>query len=211
MKPQQRRRFAYPLIFSFWFAYAIETIQNARGFDPRFTKAGLLYDQLNGMTLVIVALVIFVYLVYFMIVVFKKKNSNHPLLLLSIRYASLSIMLALLVGVWMSVLEGRMTPDGVSIMVLHFVGFHGFQAIPIVGWFASKADLSSTNAKKVIHISGIAWLIFGSCLFVQTMLGYSIYDFSVALVFAGLALGLWCLSFLQYMNTIKVKRGNHDV
>lgn len=203
MTPKQTKWFVYPIISSFWIAYAIETIQNARGFDPRFTKVGAVYDKLIGLFLGLVSIVMILSLVYFMIVIFKQKNSSFPHILLSLRYACLSIMLAFISGIWMTILLDRVTPDGVNIMVLHFVGFHGYQAIPIIGWLVSKANLSSTVSKKIVHASGISWIIFTLALFVQSVLGYSIYQFSIILVIAGLALGIWAVlaiySFIQYL------------
>src|SRR4051812_26617830 len=51
INPKQRKIFVYSLIITFWIAYVIETIQNARGFDPRFTDAGEMSDNLIGLFL----------------------------------------------------------------------------------------------------------------------------------------------------------------
>lgn len=216
MNSKQRKWFVYPLIASFWIAYAIETIQNARGFDPRFTTEGLPIDRIIGLILGIDSVLIMLCMGYFMVIVFQKSVGEYPLLLLSIRYACLSILFAFFSGMWMIALQGRMTPDGLDIMVLHFVGFHGFQAIPVVGWFMDKRNRSSSVAtKKIVHMSGIAWLVFCLLLLVQVTLGYSVYQFSFILVLAILAFVVWVFtaiySFIQYIQQEKVKGENYNV
>lgn len=188
---KQRKRFVYPLIFGFWVGYVIETVQNIRGFDPRFSKAGTIFDQLIGLGLGIDSLLITICLVYWMIIAFKNKKSQYPLLVQSIHYANVSVMLGILSGVWMVVLQGRVTPDQVDIMALHFVGFHGFQAIPLVGWLISKANVTTDQAKKIVHLSGISWLTFCLLLFVQSGLGFAVYELSVVLIPALLSFLLW--------------------
>lgn len=195
LSDQQRKRFVYPLIGSFWFAYLVETIQNIRGFDPRFSKAGQLSDRLLGLSLGLDSLIIIGCLVYLMILIFRQKNPNLIAFHLSMRYACLSIMLAFAGGIWMTILQGRVTISGVDIMILHFVGFHGYQAIPLIGWFVTQGGFSTASAKRWVHVGGSAWLLFCLLLFVQTALGYSAFQLAVPLLFASLALMVWAVTF----------------
>lgn len=207
MTSKQRKRFSYSLIASFLIGYAIETIQNMRGFDPRFTKEGTLWDIIMGIILGLDSILLMASVVYFMVIIFKQKDpQNHPFHL-SLRYAILSNLFGFLSGIWMSLLMGRMTAEGVDIMILHFVGFHGYQAIPLIGWLINQAKSRKSSA---VHIGGIAWIGFCFALFLQSALGYPFYQLtSVSLLSAGF-LGIYGLaalySFRQCLNNRKRRK-----
>ena len=193
LNEQQRKKFVYSLIGSFWFAYLVETIQNIRGFDPRFTKAGQLSDRLIGISLGLDALIMIVCVVYLLIVLFRQANPKYKAFHLSMRYACLSVLLAFAGGIWMTILQGRITPSGVNIMILHFVGLHGYQAIPMIGWFVTQGAFSASAAKRWVHVGGSAWNLFCVFLFVQTGLGYDAFQLAIPLLLAGIALLIWAV------------------
>jgi hypothetical protein len=216
IRVRQRKWLVYPLLVTFWLAYAIETIQNARGFDPRFTQAGTLIDRIIGMSLGVISVFIVISLVYFMVLLFKQKQSDFPLILLAMRYGSLSVMLAIIAGIWMIVYtiiviySGHLKPEMPNQMLLHFIGFHGLQAIPVIGWLVMHASLPIEKAKIHVHMGGIAWLLVGVSLFVQIATGHEVYDFTVYLMAALLALLVWfsqvAIVFLSFWKHIKQKQ-----
>lgn len=174
----QRKRFHYTLIPSIWVGYAIETIQNARGFDPRFTKVGSIWDQLAGMVFGFICLLITVCLVYVLIRLWKDHKRADGFNL-SLRYGFLSNLLGVLSGVWMILLQGRMTGEGVDIMLLHFIGFHGYQAVPIIAWLLKPVDGSIPHPRRMIHLGGLAWMALYLFLLFQFAFGYSVFDLTV--------------------------------
>jgi hypothetical protein len=213
---KQRNWFVYPLIVTFWIAYAIETIQNARGYDPRFTETGTVFDSLIGLFLGIDSVFIVISLVYFLVLVLKQKTSVYSLIVLATRYSAFSILIAIFAGIWMIAYAqmimnaGASKPEMPNQMMLHFIGFHGLQAIPIIGWFATyTTNLSAKKARMQIHIGGIAWLVVGISLFVQTAVGYHTFDFTGYLVIAIIAFIIWfyqvIISFIQIFNQLKQK------
>jgi hypothetical protein len=213
---RQRKWFVYPLIVTFWIAYAIETIQNARGYDPRFAVAGTKLDSLIGLFLGIDSVFIIISLVYFSVLVLKQKQSDYSLIVLATRYSLFSIFIAIFAGVWMIMYaqmimnSGGSKPEMPNQMMLHFIGFHGLQAIPIIGWFATyTTNLSDKKAKMQIHIGGIAWLVVGISLFVQIAVGNHMFDFTAYLVIAMIAFINWfyqvTTSFIQFFNQQKTE------
>lgn len=211
LEKKQKDRFTYPLIINLWIGYTVETLQNVRGLDPRFTEAGTIMDQIMGLLLGLVALVISISIVYLTILVFKQRNKEKALMHLSLRYACIAMILGTLSGVWMSVIQGRVTADAVDIMILHFVGFHGLQSVPIIAWLLEKKNGASKKATKVIHIAGNAWLLLCTLLFIQTMSGYSVYQPTVILILAALTFVVWGVLFLYSLKEFWINRkaGNH--
>lgn len=189
----ERKVFVYSLIATFWIAYGIETIQNARGFDPRFSAAGASYDKVIGILLGVDSVFIIASLVYFMVLVFKQNNKDYPALLLAIRYACIALWIGFFSGIWMAVVGGAAGPEGEmpDQMALHFIGFHGLQTISIIGLLATYTKLSYENARKHVHVGGIAWLVLGLSLFIQAVAGYHTFDFTVYLVIALVAAVVW--------------------
>ncbi|SHE51254.1 hypothetical protein SAMN05444392_101789 [Seinonella peptonophila] len=209
LKPKQRKWFVYPLIASFLIGYLIETIQNARGFDPRFTKAGMPFDQMISLSLGIDSLIMIICLVYLMVLIFKQKNNSNKLMLLSLRYGFMSIMAALVSGIWMIALQGRITSLHVDVMPLHFVGFHGYQAVPIIGWLLSFANLPLPRAKRRIHIGGIAWLAVWFFLLLQFTFGYPLEQPTEWMLLAGISLAIWLwVTFYSLSDYVKNRRLN---
>jgi hypothetical protein len=213
---RQRNWFVYPLIVTFWVAYAIETIQNARGYDPRFTQAGTSIDGFLGKLLGVDSMFIVISLVYFLVLVLKQKRSDYSLIVLAARYGAFSILIAIFAGIWMiiyaivAMTSGAPKPEMPSQMAIHFIGFHGLQAIPIIGWLAAyTTNLSAKKARMQIHIGGIAWLLVGISLFVQTAVGFHAFDFTGYLVIAMIAFIIWfyqvAISFIRIFNQWKQK------
>lgn len=194
MTMRQRRWFTVTFIISAWIAYFIETVQNVRGFDPRFTRAGTIWDIALGMVLGVVCVVIAGCVLFALVRVWKEKDKDQSGLQLSLVYGFICNCLGILSGVWMILLQGRVTGDGVDIMALHFLGFHGYQAIPIVFWLLKQAQ--ATNIRRTVHLTGCAWIGVYFALLLQFVFGYAIIQMTWYTL-AGLAgLALYCLIVL---------------
>ncbi|MCH5585762.1 hypothetical protein MK805_12495 [Shimazuella sp. AN120528] len=190
---KERKIVIYGLITTFWIAYLIETIQNARGFDPRFTHAGTLFDRLIGIFLGVDSIFIIASLVYFMVLVFRQDKNEYAAVRLAMRYACAALWIGFLSGIWM-IVQGVITgPQGEmpNQMVLHFIGFHGLQTISIIGWLMEYMKLPYQKAKQYVHLGGIAWLVLGISLLAQAIAGHDTFDFTPYLVTALIAAAVW--------------------
>ena len=174
------------------YSYAAETIQHFRGINPRFTQAGTLADSIFGALFGLESLVIIVATVLLAVPFFRKRQpETRPLLVLGIRYAFVSTMVAFAGGVWMIVLQGRYTGDAGNLIVLHGLGFHALQALPLLGWLLERASTDGKIARTWIHAGSIAWILSILLIAVQTVLGLSAFELTALPVLAGVMLLIW--------------------
>ncbi|USK29828.1 hypothetical protein LIT32_06880 [Bacillus sp. CMF21] len=178
------------------YAYAIETIQHFRGINPRFSKAGSnTADSIAGALFGLDSLLIIIVVALIAIPFYRKRQMNERLLVvLGIRYAFLSIMFAFASGLWMIVLQSRYTGEAGNLIVLHGLGFHALQALPLLGWLSEKARIEIKHAKRLIHIGSLAWTISILLISVQTVLGRSIFEWTALPILSGIMLLIWFAS-----------------
>ncbi|MCH5585747.1 hypothetical protein MK805_12415 [Shimazuella sp. AN120528] len=206
--PYRRKIFVIPLIITIWVGYFVETLQNLRGIDPRFTHAHLPFVYLNFFTIAVAAMLT-ILIIMFTVFVFRSKGENQ-LLLLSVKYSCIAgILGGILSGVWMSVIQGHSVGAEGNIMVIHFVGFHAYQAIPIIGWLLSLSTINRNQAYRVIHVSGVSWIILILMFFIQTAIGKSIFEFTIYISIAGLALFVWVGGFLWSLQQTSQSAKSH--
>jgi hypothetical protein len=194
--PLRKKILVYPLIVTSLVAYLCETVQNLRGVNARFTKTDLPFSFLNDLITTVAALLIILFIIFTVIIV-RTKKEKHPLLLLSVKYSCAAVLLGgILSGVWMSAEQGRWVGDSGNIMIIHFIGFHSLQTLPIIGWILDNSNAALDKAKKITHTAGISWLVLILFLFIQTAIGKSIYEPTIYLVIILLSLAVWFLSLL---------------
>ncbi len=182
----------------FVYAYGLETIQTLRGLDPRFTKVGSPVDQILGGVFFVAALgVIALFCILAIKLIRRDVHGAQGLILLAIRYAIAAAMIAFAAGVWMSAVSGRRVGLAGNILPLHALGFHGLQAVPLVGWLLSRSALSGQDARRWVHLAGAGWI--AACLAVawQTAAGQPVTEFSVAMALAVLFVLAWSLIALR--------------
>ena len=115
---------------------------------------------------------------------------------LATRYAFSTTMLSFGAGLWMS-FGGGSTSGAANILLLHAVGFHGLQAVPIVALASGWAGLAASAARRDIHLAGLTWL--GACMAIamQTALGRPLLEASMLPVVTLLLLLSWGVVFLR--------------
>jgi uncharacterized membrane protein YidH (DUF202 family) len=174
------------------YAYAVETVQIARGLDPRFTRVGSVPDQVLGAVffLTAVGLIVLFGVLAWKILRRRMDGADAPLLL-SIRYGAASTFAAFAAGMWMSAVQGSRAGAEGSILPLHAAGFHGLQALPLVAILLTWAAVDGPRARSWIHAAGIAWLAAVAAIAWQTVQGRSMLDPSPALVLATGGLLAW--------------------
>jgi hypothetical protein len=174
------------------FAYAVENIQIARGFDPRFTRAGSAVDKLSGSVFFLVALGLIVAFAILAVALFRRRASvAKATVFLGIRYGCLATVPAFASGLWMSTVQGSRFGEAGNILPVHALGFHGLQALPLLALFLCWAHVPADLARRCVHATGIAWL--GACAAVawQTIVGRSVLEVTPATVLAAALLLAW--------------------
>jgi hypothetical protein len=174
------------------YAYLIETVQIARGLDPRFSKVAPVRDQILGGVFFLTALgLIVLFAVLAWKILRRRMDGADAPLLLALRYGAASTFAAFAAGLWMSAVQGSRAGPGASILPLHAAGFHGLQALPLVAILLTWAAVGAARARPWIHAAGIAWLAAVAAIAWQTVQGRALLDASPAMALAAGSLLAW--------------------
>src|SRR6185503_8698505 len=192
-----RRRWRFWMTLLLVYAFGIETVQQLRGIDPRFSQAEPASQLLGGLFF-ISALGIMSLSVALAARAFEMPTSGRRgLLVLSARWASASMLIGFLAGFYLSVNQGRFVGEAGNLLPLHAAGFHAVQAMPLVGLLFAWSAVSTPSARGWVHVAGAAWALACVTLWWQAALGRAVADFSGAGPLAVICLGIWALSALR--------------
>jgi len=208
LSTRSRKRIRWGFVFTILIGHGIETIQHFRGINPRFTQVGTLTDVLVGTFFGLISLVLITLTVLVAISFFRRRQADpHPILTLGIRYAFLSTMISFAAGICMSVIQSRYTGSAGNFIVIHGLGFHALQTLPVLGWLIEQSNFNEKRARVLIHLGSVFWLISILLIGIQTFIGRSTFEMSLLPILAGVALLGWfvvlIISFLGSVN------GNH--
>lgn len=191
-KAGKRKAVRWFFITASLYSYTIETVQNFRGLSPRFSREGTVLDMVGGMLFGVVSIVLVILAILLTIHFLRmKKPYERPLLILGIRYAFLSVLAANLAGLWMILLQGRLTGDGGNVIVLHGIGFHALQTLIFTAWLLEKTQVDVRLKKRLVHYSSIAWMLSILLIGIQTALGRSVIEPTIFPFLAGFFLLVW--------------------
>ena len=193
-----RRRWRLWMIGLAIYAFGIETIQQFRGIDPRFSQAEPV-SQIFGGIFFVAALGIMSLAIALAVRAFDTPViGRRGLLVLAARWAGTSMLMGFLAGVWLSANQGRSIGEAGNLLPLHAAGFHAVQAVPLVALMLAWSRVPVETARRWVHVAGAAWAAACIAIWWQTALGRAVTDLASA---AGLAavvlLGLWALSALR--------------
>lgn len=195
--PRGRRRWIGWAIGLTLYAYGVETVQTLRGLDPRFSHHFTPLDQVAGTVFGVVAIGLIVHFsVLALKLVSRRIDERRGLVLLAIRYACVSVIIAFAAGVWMIVIQGRRTGMAGNILPLHAAGFHGLQAIPIVGLLFARSTLPDQFVRGWTHTDGLAWVAICVAIGWQTIAGRPPLEGSAAMIFAAIGAAIWMVCAL---------------
>jgi len=187
-----RKRWVASNVGLFAYAFGIENIQIFRGLDPRFSRAAGPIDQILGGVFFLAALGTLVMFVIMTTKFFRRDRADRDsLVLLAIRYGSVAALGAFGAGIWMSLIQGRLTGESGNILPLHALGFHGLQAVPLVALLLVWSAADQRESRQWVHLTGIAWLIACAAVALQTVAGRSIFDVSPAILVTAFVLTVW--------------------
>ena len=205
----KRRVVRWLFIFATLYSYAIETIQNLRGISPRFSREGDVVDMVFGIIFGIVSLILVLLMVLLAIQFFRKYYPyERVILLLGIRYAFLSIIVANTAGIWMIFLQDRFIGESGNLIVLHGIGFHALQTLILLAWLLEKAQVKDKVAKVLVHSGSVAWMVMISLIGIHTGLGNSVFELTPLPILAVLLLLFWfttvTIAFVLYIKQRQV-------
>jgi hypothetical protein len=189
---RKRKVVRWLFIFASIYSYTIETLQNFRGINPRFSREGTVVDIVGGMLFGVISLVLVALTIVLMVHFFRMKQPHgRPLLIMGIRYAFLSVLAANSAGIWMILLQDRLTGGAGNLIVLHGVGFHALQTLILPAWLLEKAQVNEKFKKILIHTGSIAWMLMVLVLGIQTALGQSVFEITILPIIALLFFLIW--------------------
>lgn len=193
----KRRLFRWSYIMFALYSYSAETIQNMRGFNPRYSQAGSTADTIIGGVFGLMAVLMIVYYIVLAWPFFKTHLlQERPLLTLGIRYGMATTMLAFAGGLWMIALQGRYTGLEGNIIWFHGLGFHGLQMMPILALLlGANGQMPKKRRHHLLHISGIAWLLSIVLIGCQTVLGHSVFHPNALMGGSAVLLMGWVILF----------------
>ena len=188
----KRKAVRWSFIIASFYSYIIETVQNFRGINPRFSREGTAVDIIAGMLFGVVSLVLVTLAIILALHFIRmKKPYERPLLIIGIRYAFLSVLAANIAGIWMILLQDRLTGGDGNVLVLHGIGFHALQTLILPAWLFEKVRVKDTVKKRLTHYSGIAWLLSILLIGIHTSLGRSVFELTTLPILACLFLLVW--------------------
>ena len=187
-----RRRWRTWMIGLLIYAFGIETIQQFRGIDPRFSRAEP-RSQIFGAIFFLVALGILTLSVALAARAFDARTEGRGgLLVIAARWASAAMLIGFLAGFWLSANQGRYVGATGNLLPLHAAGFHGVQALPLVALMLAWSAIPLTTARRWVHAAGVAWTAACIAIWVQTALGRAVSDLGSAAGISAVALlGVW--------------------
>lgn len=188
----KRKVVRWLFIFASIYSYTIETLQNFRGLNPRFSREGAVVDMVAGMLFGVISLVLVALTIVLMVHFLRMKQPHgRPLLIMGIRYAFLSVLAANSAGIWMILLQDRLTGGAGNLIVLHGVGFHALQTLILPAWLLEKAQIHDKFKKILIHADSIAWMLMVLVLGIQTALGQTVFEITILPIIALLFFLIW--------------------
>jgi hypothetical protein len=178
------------VVLMLW-SYSVETLQILRGLDPRFSRAGSPTVQMLGGVFFLTANTLIVLFAILTWKYFRKRDNARDPLVLATRYGFAAVYAGFAAGLWLSFNNSSKVGEAGNILPLHALGFHGLQAIPAIALLLVWSNTPSDEARRWIHIAGIAWLLACAAVAIQTAAGHAIVSVSAASIAAAMVLLVW--------------------
>jgi hypothetical protein len=207
-----RRRWRMWMVGLLIYAFAIETIQQFRGIDPRFSHAEPI-SQIFGGIFFVAALAIATLAVALGAHAFEASTEGRGgLLAIAARWAGVSTIIGFLAGVWLSANQGRVVGPAGNLLPLHAAGFHAVQALPIVALMLAWSAMPVQSARRWIHLAGALWAAGCIAIWCQTALGRPVTDLGSVPGFAAVALfGIWTIAATRALIAWATGRSRTDI
>ncbi|OLS34753.1 hypothetical protein BTR25_21335 [Bacillus sp. MRMR6] len=189
---RKRRVIRWLFIFASLYCYTIETVQNFRGISPRFSREGTVVDMMAGILFGVISLLLVILTIVLAIHFLRmKQQHDRSLLIMGVRYAFISVLVGNFAGIWMIILQDRLTGDGGNVIILHGIAFHALQTLILPAWLLEKARIKDEIKKSLIHISSIAWMLSMLLIGIQTALGRTVFELTLVPILTGVLILVW--------------------
>ena len=208
LKDRGRARWRKWSIGALLFAFTVETTQQLRGIDPRFTQHGSGFDQALGGIFFLDALVVMTLFFIVVVSVMRRwKGERNDAVILSLRYAVAASFVGFGSGFVMSAVAGPRVGEA-SVLPVHALGFHGLQAVPLVALLLLWAGASRDSARLWTHIAGVSWILATLGVSWQTFTGVPLLRPSPAIALAAVFLAVYLVALGRA--TISSAAGMHS-
>lgn len=188
------------------YSFGIETIQQFRGIDPRFSQAEPA-SQIFGGIFFATALSIMVLSIGLGIRAFDASAAGRRgLLVVAARWAGASMAIGFVAGMWLSANQGRFVGEAGNLLPLHAAGFHAVQAVPLVALMLAWSSISTDAARRWVHLAGASWALACVAIWWQTGHGRAVTDLSGVGMVAIALLGLWAVAAMRGLIGWRVRR-----
>jgi hypothetical protein len=192
-----RQRWRVWMIGILLYAFTVETVQQLRGIDPRFSRAEPV-SQIFGSIFFMSALGLTVLTLALAARAFETPAMRRRgLLVLAARWASVSVLIGFLAGIWLSANQGRVVAPAGNLLPLHAAAFHAVQAIPLVALLLASSSVPVETARRWVHVAGGAWTAACIALWWQTALGRPVTDVAGSGALSVILLAMWALAALR--------------
>jgi hypothetical protein len=179
------------------YSFAIETIQQLRGIDPRFSQAEPA-SQIFGALFFASALGITVLSIWLGARAFEARApGRRGLLVVSARWAGASMLIGFFAGMWLTANRGRFVGEAGNLLPLHAAGFHALQAVPLIALMLAWSAMPTGAARRWIHVAGAAWAAACVAIWWQTAHGRAVTDLTGAGILTVASLGIWTLAAVR--------------
>ncbi len=187
------------------YSFGIETIQQLRGIDPRFSLAEP-QSQIFGGLFFASALAIAVMSIGLGMRAFDASGAGRRgLLVIAARWAGASMLIGFIAGMWLSANRGRFVGDAGNLLPLHAAGFHAVQAVPLVALMLAWSSVSTDAARRWVHLAGASWALACVAIWWQTAHGRAVTDLAGAGILAVILLGIWTMAALRGLVAWRIK------
>lgn len=181
MSSRKKMVFTSVYIMLSLFSYFVETVQHFRGVNPRFPQGGGVFDLTMAAVFSVVAILLILFYLWAAVQYFKRSvYEANPELAIAIRYAMAAITLSFAAGIAIVMNQGREIGTGGNMIWLHGIGFHALQFMPLVSWLSVRKAADDRRLRhRMLHLSGISFLLGLAAMGWQTLLGLSIFEWAI--------------------------------
>lgn len=191
---QARKRWRVWMTWLLLYSFGIETIQQFRGIDPRFSQAEP-GSQMFGALFFGAALGIMAMALALAARAFEAGTSGRRgLLVIAARWAGPSMAIGFLAGFWISANQGRFVGEAGNLLPLHAAGFHAVQAVPLVALLFAWSAGSIETGRRWVHVAGAAWMAACVAIWWQTAQGRAVTDLTGTGMAGVVFFGVWALA-----------------
>jgi len=188
------------------YSHPLETIQAFRGMDPRFSPLHTPVEMVLGAVFGLMALLLTVAFVLLGLRFFRRDVlGDRPTLRLALCYGSVAVVISFVVGILMSILQGRTVGEAGNFLPAHGLGVHGIQALPVAALLLAWGATPDRN--RWIHLAGVGWVGATGAALAQALRGAAPAEATTLPMITVVGLALWavvvCYGLLAWRRAVE--------